>query len=67
MKPFYMTKMSRQKFKYPQNEKRFQGEIKSIFHHFSRLSVAKNCLIPEGARLRRPTINKKVIMDYQNF
>ena len=31
---FYMTKKSRQKFKYLENKKRFQGEIKSIFHHF---------------------------------
>ena len=31
---FYMTKKSRQKFKYPENEKGFWGEIKSIFHHF---------------------------------
>ena len=29
-----MTKKSRQKFKYHENEKRFQDEIKSIFHHF---------------------------------
>ena len=34
IKPFYyMTKKSRQKFKYLENEKSFQGEIKSIFHH----------------------------------
>ena len=29
-----MTKMSRQKFKYLENEKSFWGEIKNIFHHF---------------------------------
>ena len=35
IKPFfYKTKTSRQKFKYLKNEKRFQGEIKSIFHNF---------------------------------
>ena len=35
IKPFlYMTKKSRQKFKYLENEKGFQGEIKNIFHHF---------------------------------
>ena len=28
-----MTKKSRQKFKYLENEKSFWGEIKSIFHH----------------------------------
>ena len=31
-----MTKKSRQKFKYLENEKSFQGEIKSIFYHFKR-------------------------------
>ena len=30
----YMTKKSRQKFKYLENEKNFWGEIKSTFHHF---------------------------------
>ena len=30
----YMTKKSRQKIKYLENEKSFWGEIKSIFHHF---------------------------------
>ena len=36
IKPFfYLTKMSRQKkIEYFENEKSFQGEIKSIFHHF---------------------------------
>ena len=40
----YMTKKSRQKSKYCENEKSSWGEIKSIFHHF-----AKNCLRPEIA------------------
>ena len=31
---FYMIKISRQKFKYLENEKRFSGKIKSIFYHF---------------------------------
>ena len=31
---FYMTKTSRQKIEYRENEKGFQGEIKSNFHHF---------------------------------
>ena len=44
-----MTKKSRQKFKYLENEKSFYGEIKSIFHYFKGLSVAKNCLRPESA------------------
>ena len=35
IKPFrYMTKKSRQKRKYLENEKNFWGEIKNIFHHF---------------------------------
>ena len=29
-----MIKMSRQIFKYLENEKSYEGEIKSIFHHF---------------------------------
>ena len=39
----YMTKNSRQKFKYLENEKSFWGEIKSILHHFKRVFIAKNC------------------------
>ena len=31
---FYMTEKSRQKFKYLENKKRFEGEMKNIFHHF---------------------------------
>ena len=35
LKPLlYMNKKPRQKFKYLVNEKRFEGEIKSIFYHF---------------------------------
>ena len=30
---FFMTKRSRQKLKYLENEKSFYSEIKSIFHH----------------------------------
>ena len=47
-----MTKKSRQKLKYLENEKSFLGEIKSIFHHFKAHSVAKNYLRPESAPLR---------------
>ena len=32
----YLTKKSRQKFKYLDNEKSFLGELKTIFHHFKR-------------------------------
>ena len=53
IKPFFfMTKKSRQSFKYLKNEKSFQGDVKSIFHHFKRLLVAKNCLRSESAPLR---------------
>ena len=57
-----MTKKSRQKLKYLDNEKRFFGEIKSIFHHFQRrLSVAKNRVRPVCAPL---TIGN--ILDYKH-
>ena len=46
-----MAKKSRQKSKYLENEKSFRLEIKSIFHHFKGLSVAKHCLRPESAPL----------------
>ena len=48
-----MTKKSRQKLKYLQNKKSFSGKIKSIFHHFKGLSVAKNCLRSESAHLNK--------------
>ena len=47
---FYMTKKSRQNFKYLEKEKSFYDEIKSIF---KELSVAKNCIRPEGAPLKK--------------
>ena len=47
----YMTKKSRQKLKYLENEKSFWAEIKSIFPHLSRVSIAKNCLRPKSAPL----------------
>ena len=37
-----MPKKSRQKFKYLDNEKSFQDEIKSIFHHFERAIIEAN-------------------------
>ena len=42
----YMTKKSRQKFKYLETEKSFKGEIKSIFIFFEGLSGDKSCLRP---------------------
>ena len=41
----YMTKMSRQKFQYLQNEKSFHDEMKNIFHHFYRVSIKANKMI----------------------
>ena len=49
----YMTKTSRQKLKYPENEKSLLVEIRSIFIIFKWLSVVKNCLRPESAPLRK--------------
>ena len=37
-----MTKKSRQKFKYLENEKSFYDEIKNIFHHFWRAIIEAN-------------------------
>ena len=47
-----MTKKSRQKLKFLENEKSFWGEIKAFFIIFKRLSVAKNCLRAESAPIR---------------
>ena len=37
-----MTRKSRQKIKYIENEKSFQGEIKSKFHHLERTFIEAN-------------------------
>ena len=37
-----MTKKSRQKFKYLENEKRVYDEIKSIFNHFWRAIIEES-------------------------
>ena len=42
-----MTKKSKQEFKYLENEKSFQGEIKALFIFFEGHSDAKNCLTLE--------------------
>ena len=47
-----MTKKSRQKLKYLENEKSFWGDTKRIFVIFKELSVVKNCLRPESATLK---------------
>ena len=50
---FDLTKNSRQKFKYFENEKSFEGEIKRVFFIiFKGISVAKNILGLESARLK---------------
>ena len=36
---FYSTKKSRQKFKCLENEKRFEDEVKNIFHYFKKVSL----------------------------
>ena len=46
-----MTKTSRQKLKYLENEKSFLPKIKSIFHLFYRGFSCQNCLRPETAPL----------------
>ena len=46
-----MTKKPRQKLKYLEKEKSFQGGIESIFIIFKGLSTAKNCLTPENTPL----------------
>ena len=62
MKPLcYMTKKSKQKFKYLENEKSFWGEIKNIFFVFKGISVVKNCLRPESA----PLIYTKSLAEYK--
>ena len=46
-----MTKKSRQKLKYLENEKSFWDEIKTFLIIFKGLSDAKNCLRPESSPL----------------
>ena len=46
-----MTKKSKQKFKYLENEKSFKRETESIFHLFKGLLIVKNGLRPESAFL----------------
>ena len=54
-----MPKMSRQRFKYLENKKSFQDEIKYIFHHFWRaLTETNETIFLEG---ESPTLNVKNI------
>ena len=55
IKPFFhLTKKSKQKFKYLENEKSFESEIK-------RPSVAKNCLRPESAPYSKTKLGNTVL------
>ena len=60
-----MTKKSRQKSKYLENEKSFWGEIKSIFIIFKGLSVAKNCFRPKSAPLNYPKSITPIIQHFK--
>ena len=52
IKPFcYMTKKSRQKFKYLENKKSFWGEIKKNFSSLVKSFQLPNCLRPDSAPL----------------
>ena len=52
-----MPKKSRQKLKYLENEKSFQDEIESIFHHFWRAIIEANNFFLEGERLTLSSLN----------
>ena len=52
-----MTKQSRQKLKYLENDKSFYDEIKSIFHHFVRAFIEIKQIFLEG---ERPTLTSFV-------
>ena len=54
-----MTKKSRQKYKYVENEKSFQDEAKSIFHQFFRSANKKKFGSWESNFNKRITGNKK--------
>ena len=47
-----MTKNSRQKFKYLENERAFKVKQKAFSIIFKGLSVIKNCLRPESVSLK---------------
>ena len=49
---FYMTKNSRQKSKYFENQNKFQGQKRAFFIIFKGLSVAKNYLRPDKVPLK---------------
>ena len=56
----YLTKNSRQNFKYLETEKNFEHVIKMIF---KELSAARNCLRPNSAPLRNNLRTKLITTD----
>ena len=61
-KPFlYITKKSRQKFKYLEKEKSFKGEKEVIFIIFRGLLAAKKCLRLESSPLNKSTFNYRFV------
>ena len=59
---FYMTKKSRQKFKYLGNKKSLYSETR-FFISFKGLSIANNCLRPYSAPLRISSVNASISAD----
>ena len=57
--------MSSQKFKYLDNERTFQDEIKRIFHHFQRVFIEpnkkKNTLEGESPTLNSDYVNPSTL------
>ena len=51
-----MTKKSRQKLKYLENEENFWGEIKNIFHHFQRAYSCQRLPHTWECTFKQPTI-----------
>ena len=54
-----MAKKSRQRFEYLENEKSFEDEIKTIFHHFRRAIIEANNFFFQG---ESPTL--KINLEY---
>ena len=68
----YRTKNSRQKFKYLENKKSFQGKIKSIFHHFQKafscqkLSQTWQCAFKGATKLEAKIVFVSATKLYEN-
>ena len=60
---FYMLKSQDKKFKYLENEKNFQDEIKSLFHHFWRtiIEASKNIFRRWGSGFKKIKKGEKQI------